>query len=153
MSRSCVTAAQGCVRREFILSIRECIRRDVERLNRIDKRLYDSVMSYTTDDVVDEFNRYAQECSLFNFMEGVIVKLRQNGKVRTSETYRATLNSFRNFLAEYVSKDDFRGCEDIMPDCLDCETVEAYEALHKGRGVTPNTISFYTGILRAVYYR
>lgn len=152
-SRSCVTAAQGCERREFIRSIRECIRRDVERLNRIDKRLYDSVMSYTTDDVVDEFNRYAQECSLFNFMEGVIVKLRQNGKVRTSETYRATLNSFRNFLAEYVSKNDFCRREDIMLDCLDCEIMEAYEAWHRGRGVTPNTISFYTRILRAVYNR
>ena len=86
-------------------------------------------------------------------MEGVIVKLRQNGKVRTSETYRATLNSFRNFLAEYVSKDDFRGREDIMLDCLDCEIMEAYEAWHRDRGVTPNTISFYTRILRAVYNR
>ena len=40
-----------------------------------------------------------------------------------------------------------------MLDCLDCEIMEAYEAWHRGRGVTPNTISFYTRILRAVYNR
>ena len=31
--------------------------------------------------------------------------------------------------------------------------MEAYEAWHRQRGVTPNTISFYIRILRAVYNR
>lgn len=38
-----------------------------------------------------------------------------------------------------------------MLDCITSETMEAYEAWHKNRGVAPNTISFYTRILRAVY--
>lgn len=98
---------------------------------------------YTADDVIDEFNRYAHEYSLFNFMESIIAKLKHNGKIRTSETYKSTLNSFKKF----------REDEDIMLDCITSETMEAYEAWHKNRGVAPNTISFYTRILRAVYNR
>ncbi len=142
-SRSMVTTTQKSERKAFILSIRERIRWDVERLNKIDKKLDADGLSYTADDVIDEFNRYANEYSLFNFMESIIVKLKQNGKVRTSETYKSTLNSFKKF----------REDEDIMLDCLTSEIMEAYEAWHHKRGVAPNTISFYTRILRAVYNR
>ena len=142
-SRSMVTTTQKSERKAFILSIRERIRWDVERLNKIDKKLDANGLSYTADDVIDEFNRYANEYSLFNFMESIIVKLKQNGKVRTSETYKSALSSFKKF----------RQDEDIMLDCLTSEIMEAYEAWHKSRGVAPNTISFYTRILRAVYNR
>ena len=40
-----------------------------------------------------------------------------------------------------------------MLDCITSETMEGYEAWHRKRGVAPNTISFYTRILRAVYNR
>ena len=142
-SRSMVTTTQKSERKAFILSIRERIRWDVERLNKIDKKLDANGLTYTADDVIDEFNRYANEYSLFNFMESIIVKLKQNGKVRTSETYKSALCSFKKF----------RKDEDIMLDCLTSDIMEAYEAWHKSRGVAPNTISFYTRILRAVYNR
>lgn len=142
-SRSMVTTTQKSERKSFILSIRERIRWDVERLTKIDRKLDANGLAYTADDVIDEFNRYAHEYSLFNFMESIIAKLKQNGKVRTSETYKSTLNSFKKF----------RQDEDIMLDCLTSEIMEAYEAWHHKRGVAPNTISFYTRILRAVYNR
>lgn len=142
-NRSMVTATQKSDRRSYILSIRERIRWDVERLTKISRKLEVDGLAYTADDVIDEFNRYANEYSLFNFMEGIIIKLKQNGKVRTSETYTATLNSFKKF----------RKDEDIMLDCLTSQIMEAYEAWHQSRGVAPNTISFYTRILRAVYNR
>ena len=142
-SRSMVTTSQKSERKAFILSIRERIRWDVERLNKIDKKLDSNGLTYTADDVIDEFNRYANEYSLFNFMESIIVKLKHNGKVRTSETYKSALSSFKKF----------RQDEDIMLDCLTSEIMEAYEAWHKSRGVAPNTISFYARILRAVYNR
>ncbi len=142
-SRSMVTTTQKSERKSFILSIRERIRWDIERLTKIDRKLDASGLVYTADDVIDEFNRYAQEYSLFNFMESIIAKLKQNGKVRTSETYKSTLNSFKKFHQD----------EDIMLDCLTSEIMEAYEAWHHKRGVAPNTISFYTRILRAVYNR
>lgn len=142
-NRSMVTTTQKSERKSFILSIRERIRWDIERLTKIDRKLEVNGLTYTADDVIDEFNRYAHEYSLFNFMEGIIAKLKQNGKVRTSETYKSTLNSFKKF----------RKDEDIMLDCLTSEIMEGYEAWHKSRGVAPNTISFYTRILRAVYNR
>ena len=142
-SRSMVTTTQKSERKSFILSIRERIRWDVERLNKITKKLDANGLSYTADDVIDEFNRYANEYSLFNYMESIIVKLKQNGKVRTSETYKSALSSFKKF----------RQDEDIMLDCLTSEVMESYEAWLKGRGVALNTRSFYTRILRAVYNR
>lgn len=142
-NRSMVTTTQKSERKSFILSIRERIRWDVERLTKIDRKLDADGLTYTADDVIDEFNRYAHEYSLFNFMEGIIARLKQNGKVRTSETYRSALNSFKKF----------RNDKDIMLDCITSGIMEDYEAWHKGRGVAPNTISFYTRILRAVYNR
>lgn len=141
--RSMVTTTQKSERQSFILSIRERIRWDIERLTKIDRKLDSNGLTYTADDVIDEFNRYSHEYSLFNFMEGIIAKLKQNGKIRTAETYRATLNSFKKF----------RKDEDIMLDSITSEIMESYEAWHKNRGVAPNSISFYTRILRAVYNR
>ena len=142
-NRSMVTTTQKSERKSFIISIRERIRWDTERLTKIIRQLDNNGLSYTADDVIDEFNRYSNEYSLFNFMENIIIKLKQNGKTRTSETYTVTLNSFKKF----------RQGEDIMLDCLSSEVMEAYEAWHQQRGVSPNTISFYTRILRAVYNR
>ena len=142
-NRSMVVTTQKSDRKSFVLSIRERIRWDVERLTKIIRKLDNNGLTYTADDVIDEFNRYANEYSLFNFMESIIIKLKQNGKVRTSETYTVTLNSFKKF----------RQDQDIMLDCLNSEIMEAYEAWHQQRGVSPNTISFYTRILRAVYNR
>ena len=142
-NRSMVTTTQKSERKSFILSIRERIRWDIERLTKIDRKLDANGLIYTADDVIDEFNRYAHEYSLFNFMESLIARLKQNGKTRTSETYRSTLNSFKKY----------RKDEDIMLDCITSETMEGYEAWHRKRGVAPNTISFYTRILRAVYNR
>ncbi len=151
--RSMVTSTQKSDRKPYILSIRERIRWDVERLTKISRKLDADGLVYTADDVIDEFNRYANEYSLFNFMESIIIKLKQNGKVRTSETYTAALNSFKHFLASQPSKDDNRKDGDIMLDCLTSQIMEAYEAWQQSRGVVPNTISFYTRILRAVYNR
>lgn len=141
--RSMVITSHKSERKTLILSIRERIRWDVERLTKIIRQLDNNGLAYAADDVIDEFNRYANEYSLFNFMEGIIIKLKQNGKMRTSETYTAALNSFKKF----------RKDEDIMLDCLTSQIMEAYEAWHQSRGVAPNTISFYTRILRAVYNR
>lgn len=81
--------------------------------------------------------------SLSHFMHGVIQQLQQLGKVRTSETYTATLVSFMKF----------RNGQDILLCEMDGNTMMLYEAWLKGNGVCPNTISFYMRILRAVYNR
>ena len=106
--RSQVVTSNGSIRKSLILSIRERIRWDVERLIKINRYLDLKGLSYTADDVIEEFRNYKDEYSLFNYMEKIIVKLKQNGKVRTSETYRSALNSFKRFRKE----------EDIMLDLI-----------------------------------
>lgn len=142
-NKSKVTPPETSDRKHHIISISERIHRDVERLAKIDRKLYTERLFYSTDDIIDEYNHYIREYSLFHFTEGLIETFRQNGKTRTSETYKSALSSFKNF----------RKNEDVMLDCLTSEIMEAYEAWQCKRGVTPNTISFYTRILRAVYNR
>ena len=152
-NRSAVTATPGRDRKPMMLTIRESIRRDVERLIRIDRKLTKDGIPYSADDVADEFNRYVREYTLFNYMGLQIIKLKQNGKLRTAETYAATLNSFRKFLMCRLPEDGCSLQEDIILDCITSEIMEEYEAWQQQRGVTPNTISFYIRIIRAVYNR
>lgn len=142
-SRSVVTTTHNSARRPLLISIREQVRREMERLTRIDRKLDADGLPYTADDIIDEFNRYSHEYSLFRYMETVIAGLKHNGNIRTSETYRSALNSFSRYR---------KGC-DIMLDCITPATMEGFEAWHKNRGIAPNTISFYTRILRALYNR
>lgn len=148
-----ITSCNGS-RKDSVLAIRRHIQCDIKRFSRIVKRLESNGLIYTADDVVDEFHRYAREHSLFNFMHGLIAQLKSNGRIRTSETYMATLRSFRKFLIarNHPASEPLRH-EDIMLDNMTPELMEAYEAWLRMRGMQPNTISFYTRILRAVYNR
>ena len=83
------------------------------------------------------------EIYLFPFMKEVITNLKTLGRVRTSETYTSTLNSFKCF----------RENKDVALDNMDAEMMRAYESYLKIKGVTPNTSSFYMRNLRAVYNR
>lgn len=141
--RSMVINTCNSERKAFILTIRERIRRDMERLNKISRKLDEEGMLYTADDIIDRFTSYVESFTLFNYMQTLILKLKRNGKIRTSETYRSALNSFRKF----------RNNEDLMLDSLNSDIMEDYMNWNQQRGVTLNTISFYTRILRAVYNR
>lgn len=142
-SRSMVALSSNRERRSMILSVREQIRFDIDRLNRIEKKLIATMCDYTSDDLVEEFNRYTQENTLYNYMEGIIARLKLTGKIRTSETYRSALCSFMNF----------REDEDIMLDSITSDVMESYEGWLRRRQVSSNTVSFYIRIIRAVYNR
>lgn len=130
-------------REAYVNSVRERIRWDIERLTKIIHKLDSEGFPYTSNDVVVEFNRYANEYTLFNYMQSVIVILKKNGKIRTSETYAATLKSFKKF----------RNGEDISLDEINSALMTGYENWLRLRGIAANTISFYARILRAVYNR
>ncbi|MDE7345573.1 MAG: site-specific integrase [Muribaculaceae bacterium] len=119
------------------------IHMDLDRIRRIISHLDKKKFVFTAEDIVKAYRRYSTEYTLFNFMENTIGRLRDNGKIRTSETYLATLNSIKAF----------RRNEDIMIDSIDSNLMEAYEAWNKSKGNSPNTISFYNRIIRAVYNR
>ena len=141
--RASVKADKVHERKSLIFSIKERISWDLERFAKIIRRFDSMRCAYTSEDVLLEFKRFSDENSVFNYMEGVIVKLKQNRKIRTAETYKAALNSFKKF----------RSYEDMMFDGLSCEVLQSYEAWQHSRGLAQNTSSFYMRILRAVYNR
>ncbi len=130
-------------RLDSLVMMRKDIDHDVERILLIINSLSKYKGAFTADDVVTSF--FSGDCrnSLFGFMEEVIGNLRKLGKVRTSETYASTLNSFRNY----------RKNKDLSLDRLNSDILQEYEAFLKNRGVSHNSSSFYMRNLRAVYNR
>ena len=127
----------------YLMGIMEKIQIDIRHFDKIIKTLEHYSATYSTDDVIAEFVANNPENYLFSFMEGVIANLKTLGKVRTSETYAATLCSFRRF----------RENKDVPLDDVDSDMMMAYEAYLKNTGVSPNSSSFYMRNLRAVYNR
>lgn len=130
-------------RSNTLCGIKEHLEWDTARLEKVVRQLETERRKYTADDVITAFHRMTKEASFFSFMHGVIAQLKQLGKVRTSETYTATLNSFMAFREE----------QDVPLDGLSSDLMLLYEAYLKARGVRMNTISFYMRNLRAVYNR
>lgn len=130
-------------RSNILLGIRERLEWDIARLEKVIRQLETERRRYTADDVITVFHKMTKEASLFTFMHGVIAQLKQLGKIRTSETYTATLKSFMVFREE----------QDVPLDGITSDLMLLYEAYLKARGVRINTISFYMRILRAVYNR
>ena len=126
-----------------IRSITRKLNGDLERINEIVKRLDRGHRCYSSDDVVAEFQRTGKENTLFVFMESVIERLRQLNHFGTAKNYCAALGSFKRF----------RDNEDIPLETIDQIIMEDYQAYLKSVGLTPNSISFYMRILRAVYKR
>ena len=139
-------------RTNLLLGIQERLAWDVARLEKVVHSLETEHRRFTADDVITMFHKLTKdtmfhkltkESSLFTFMHGVIAQLKQLGKVRTSETYTTTLNSFMAFRDE----------QDVPLDGINSDMMLMYEAYLKARGVRMNTISFYMRNLRAVYNR
>ena len=130
-------------RSNLLLGIQERLAWDVARLEKVVHSLEAERRRFTADDVITMFHKLTKESSLFTFMHGVIAQLKQLGKVRTSETYTATLKSFMAFRDE----------QDVPLDGISSDMMLMYEAHLKARGVRMNTISFYMRNLRAVYNR
>lgn len=125
----------------LLSEISKGIRHDLDRFSAIVRKLEDSSLSFSADDVVEQFKIYRRRYSLFSFMSERIVRLQSAGRFRTSETYMSTLNSFRKY----------RDGRDIMLDDISDNVMQSYEAWLKNEGLALNSISFYIRILRAVY--
>ena len=130
-------------RTNIVNAIKEHLAWDVARLNKVVAQLDAERHKYSADDVITAFHRLTKEVSLFSFWHNVIAQLKQLGKVRTAETYTATLKSFMKF----------QNNQDVPLDGITSDMMLLYEAHLKARGVRMNTISFYMRIFRAVYNR
>lgn len=89
------------------------------------------------------FKNTKSDKPLFEFMTEVIAKLKTIGKIRTSETYTATLRSFIRF----------RNNRDVKFSEITTDLMVAYEAFLQNNNLCPNSTSFYMRNLRAVYNR
>ena len=122
--------------------IRANVEWEKQRLRKIADELEQSGSEWNLEEIVQRFvpstdtNR-----SVFNFIHAQILRKKQLGKVRSSETYQATLNSFMRF----------RKGIDLTFDMIDAELLELYEAEMLGQGLSRNSTSFYMRILRANY--
>jgi hypothetical protein len=65
--------------------------------------------------------RIKKQSYVFDFMQHVIEQLQQLGRIRCSESYTATLNSFKRF----------RNQKDVLLSEMDSEMMQAYEAYLK----------------------
>ena len=130
-------------RTNIVNAIKERLAWDAARLDKVVAQLDAERRKYSADDVITAFHRLTKEVSLFSFWHNVIAQLKQLGKIRTSETYTATLNSFMAFRDE----------QDVPLDGISSDMMLLYEAHLKAKGVRMNTISFYMRIFRAVYNR
>ena len=130
-------------RTNIVNAIKERLAWDVARLDKVVVQLDAERRKYSADDVITAFHRLTKEVSLFSFWHNVIAQLKQLGKVRTAETYTATLKSFMKY----------QNNQDVPLDGITSDMMLLYEAHLKARGVRMNTISFYMRIFRAVYNR
>ena len=127
----------------IINAIKERMAWDIARLEKTVAQLETKRGRYSADEVITVYHKLTNEVSLFSFWHNVIAQLKQLGKVRTAETYTASLKSFMQFLDN----------QDIPLDGITSDMMLLYEAYLKNRGVRMNTISFYMRIFRAVYNR
>ena len=130
-------------RTNIVNAIKERLAWDMARLKKVISQLETEQSRYTADDVITGYHKLTKEASLFSFWHNVIAQLKQLGKIRTSETYTATLNSFM------ASREE----QDVPLDGISSDMMLLFEAHLKARGVRMNTISFYMRIFRAVYNR
>ncbi len=98
---------------------------------------------YTADDVVDEYKLRCGRRTFFRFTREVISRLKQMRRTATARNYTAAISSFTRF----------RAGKDITLEDVDCDLMEDYQTYLIDRGLTPNTVSFYMRVLRAVYNR
>ena len=139
---SCIIVGSS-ERSNLLLSLQERMEWDLKRLDMIIRQLDNRKAGYTADDIVASFQSNTEGQSLFNFMQGIIARLKQMDKIRTAENYSCTLKSFMQF----------RGDRDILLSEIDSDLMQLYEAYLHGKGAVRNTSSFYMRILRAVYNR
>jgi site-specific recombinase XerD len=128
-------------RESYINKVETNIVRNVRRLNKIIHKMDISETTYTADDIINTYIDTYKRHTLFIFMTDTIHKMKQLGRVGTSENYISTLNSFIRF----------RNGEDVALDEVDSTMMIEYESYLKNSGVTLNSSSFYMRNLRSVY--
>lgn len=131
----------SATRREHLSAIRFDVERELRRLRQLADELDKAVGSVGGGRSDGRCPASKRSLGVFGFLSEQILHKKRLGKIRSSETYRATLNSFKRF----------RKGIDLPFDRIDARLMEQYEADLQGRGLSRNTSSFYLRILRTNY--
>lgn len=142
-AKSIVLTPAATERFIYLVGLQDRITGDMNRLARIIAAQERAGRNYGADDVVSAYLAPDITDTLFGFMEELIARFKQCGRIRASETYATTLRSFARF----------RDACDIRLGAIDSDVMIAYAAYLKTSNVSKNTSSFYMRILRAVYNR
>lgn len=122
--------------------IRSNIMYELKRLKAIAEKLDCSGKDYSLEEIIQKYISGTDTgCSVFDFIRAQAAHKKQLGKIRSSETYQTTLNSFMRF----------REGIDLTFDMIDSELMEHYEAELRKHGLLRNTSSFYMRVLRTNY--
>ena len=122
--------------------IRSNIMYELKRLKAIAEKLDCSGKDYSLEEIIQKYISGTDTgCSVFDFIRAQVAHKKQLGKIRSSETYQTTLNSFMRF----------REGIDLTFDMIDSELMEHYEEELRRHGLLRNTSSFYMRVLRTNY--
>ena len=130
------------LRYNILEGMRHEINWDKQRLKQIIEEYMSKNSRIFFSDIVNIFRPcISSDNSVFTFIEDQIFRKKEIGKIRTSETYQAALNSFMHF----------RKGVDLTFDMIDSDLLERYEVELKIKGLKRNTTSFYMRILKTNY--
>lgn len=142
-SQSINLATADNKRRSYLLAVNESVMCEQQLLMQVTEKLSNSRLPFTIDNIIQRFDNKRMTHSFFNIMQENIARLRQQGRIRTMQTYKAALVSFSKFRHDI----------DIPIDGINGDLLGRYEAWLKSQGLVMNTVSFYMRILRAAYNR
>lgn len=131
----------GDNRRNYLVSLKDALRKDIKRLKSIISRLERADGAYTAEDVVESYLSPTDTHSFISFAHTLVGQLKQIGKQYTA--YETAINSFTRFRKE----------QDVPLDEVDSDLMMTYEAYLKSKGICPNSSPFYMRNLRAIYNR
>lgn len=133
----------GESRRSYLTALKETLRGEIGRIEKIISQLQRTGCGYTAEDIVDRYRTPPAPEGFVSFTRSIIRQLTQIGKPRTAERYTTILNSFGRFL----------GNREVPWDEIGSDLMIRYENYLKANGVCPNTSSYYMRGLRAIYNR
>ncbi|WP_302604294.1 site-specific integrase [uncultured Alistipes sp.] len=131
-------------RHEALKIIRDKVLWEQRKLEQIVKSFENTCKPYTVEDIIRHYKESkSDKTSVFEYMRHQSERMKKLSRVRTSETYLQTLNSFMKF----------RNGIDLYFDMLNADIIEQYESYMRANNLSRNTTSFYMRILRCIYNR
>lgn len=138
------TSPRSDARNETLEIIRDKIAWEKRKIEQAARTLDNGGIPYTAGDIIRRYRASSSDkTSVFEYMQRQSERMKKLARLRTSETYRQTLNSFMKY----------RNNVDLYFDMLDADAVEQYESYMRSNCLSRNTTSFYMRILRCIYNR